>query len=218
MRSAFVVIGFQIATFEMWIGMSFVTMPPCSPFIGLGRWCFFTWLMPATSTCSSSTRVTSPRLPLSRPVITTTLSPFLILRIGFLLQGFRREGADLQESLGAQLARDRPEDARADRFEFGVEEDGGVRVEANLRAVVTAHAVARAHHDGVVDLALLDASARRGVLHRDLDHVADVRVAALRPAEHLDAHHATCTGVVGDVQYRLHLDNCCFSNFILVSG
>src|SRR6185295_5268570 len=116
-------------------------MPPCSPFIGLGRWCFFTWLMPATRTCSSSTRVTSPRLPLSRPVITTTLSPFLILRIAILyvnppLQDFRRERDDLHESLGAQLARDRPEDPRADRLELGVEEDGGVRVEAHLRPVI----------------------------------------------------------------------------------
>src|SRR5580765_4652655 len=117
------------------MGISFVTIPPCSPFIGLGRWCFFTWLMPATSTCSASTGVTSPRLPLSRPVITTTLSPFLILRITIPLQDFRRERDDFHESLGTQLARDRPEDARADRFEFGVEEHGGVRVEAHLRPV-----------------------------------------------------------------------------------
>ena len=48
-----------------------------------------------------------------------------------------------------------------------------------------------AHDDGVVDLALLDAAARDRVLDAHLDHVADVRVAALGAAEHLDAHHAT---------------------------
>src|SRR5258705_13822986 len=145
MRSAFLVTGFQIAMFDAWIGMSFVTMPPCSPFIGLGRWCFFTWLMPATSTCEASTRVTSPRLPLSRPVMTTTLSPFLILRIAFLLQDFRRERDDLHESLGAKLARDRPDDTRAVRFVFGVDEDAGVLAASNLRAVVTPPARSLAH-------------------------------------------------------------------------
>ncbi len=54
MRSAFCVTGFQIATFDTWIGISLVTMPPGWFFIGLGRVCFFTWLMPATSTCPSS--------------------------------------------------------------------------------------------------------------------------------------------------------------------
>ena len=87
----------------------------------------------------------------------------------------------------------------------------------HLGAVVAAHAVPRANDDCVVDLALLDAAAGRGVLDGDLDYVADVRIAALGPAEHLDAHHATGTGVVGDVQYRLHLDHCCFSNFIRVA-
>ena len=47
---------------------------------------------------------------------------------------------------------------------LAIEQHGGVGVEAHLGAVVAAHAVARAHHDGVVDLALLDAAARRGIL------------------------------------------------------
>ena len=45
-RSAFCVTGLNSATLEMWIGMSLSTMPPCSPFIGLGRWFFFTWFTP----------------------------------------------------------------------------------------------------------------------------------------------------------------------------
>ena len=42
-----------------------------------------------------------------------------------------------------------------------------LRVEADQRAVVAAHALARAHDDGVVDLALLHAAARRGFLDAD---------------------------------------------------
>ena len=63
-----------------------------------------------------------------------------------------------------------------------------LRVELDQRAVLAAHALGGAHDDGVVDLALLDAAARRRFLDADLDHVADAGVAALRAAEHLDAH------------------------------
>ena len=84
----------------------------------------------------------------------------------------------------AQLAGHGPEDAGADRLELVGEQHGGVAVEADQRAVRTAHAVAGAHHDRVVDLALLDLAARDRVLDADLDHVADVGIAALasRPA------------------------------------
>src|SRR6478672_4857192 len=189
-------------------------MPPGWFFIGLGFVCRFTWFTPLTITCvSSTTLATSPRLPLSRPAMTTTLSPFLILRMCSLFEleaaseDFRRQRDDLHEPLGAQLARDRSEDAGADRLELVVEQHGGVRVEANERAVIAANALAGAHDDGAVDLALLDTTTRRGFLHRNLDDVADVRVAALAAAQHLDAHHGARARVVGDVEYRLHLNH-----------
>src|SRR5665213_2285183 len=208
-RSGFCVTGFQIATFDTSIGMSFAMMPPGWFFIGLGRVWRLTWLMPLTTTCvASTTRATSPRLPLSRPAMTTTLSPFLILPIGVLsLQHFGRERHDLHEPLVAQFTRHGPEDARADRLELGVEQHGGVGVEADARAVAATHAMARAHDHGAVDLALLHAAARRRFLDADLDHVANVRIAALGTAEHLDAHHRTRARVVGDVHHRLHLDH-----------
>jgi hypothetical protein len=37
-------------------------------------------------------------------------------------------------------------------------------------------------------------------------------VAALGAAQHLDTHDSAGAGVVGDLQHRLHLDHCCFSN------
>src|SRR5689334_5684478 len=98
-------------------------MPPGWFFIGLG----FVWrrtvLTPLTITWVSSTYcATSPRLPLSLPAMTTTLSPFLILRMMIVpSEHFRRERDDLHEPLGAKLARDRPEDAGADWLELVVE-------------------------------------------------------------------------------------------------
>src|SRR6476659_9927253 len=133
--------------------------------------------------------------------MTTTLSPFLILRISLLLRRgflkhFRRERHDLHEPLAAQLARDRSEDARADRLELVVQKDGGVAVEADQRAVRATHALARAHDDGVVNLALLDLAARNRFAHGHLDDIADLRVTTLRTAEHLDAHQLACAAVV----------------------
>src|SRR5262249_57783705 len=118
--------------------------------------------------------MTVPRLPLSRPASTTTSSPFLILCMS---QHLWSERNDVHEALGAQLARDRPEDARADRLELGREQHRGVAVEADQRAVRAAHALRGAHHHGVVDLALLDAPARRRLLDAHLDEVAYGRIA-----------------------------------------
>src|SRR5262245_48860796 len=217
-RSAFLVCGLKSAMFETSIGISLSMMPPWMPFIGFGRWCFLTRLMPSTTTCPASMRrSTVPRLPLSRPAMTMTSSPFLIRSILVIssglgdLQGARQgvgpfpshpapllhpasehlgsERHDLHEPLGAQLARHRPEDPGADRLELRVEQHGGVRVEAHQRAIRTAHALRGAHDHRVVDLTLLHAPAGRGVLDAHLDHVADARVAALRAAEDLDTHH-----------------------------
>src|SRR5687768_16540876 len=205
MRSPFLVAGLNSATLETWIGRSLSTMPPVCPFIGLGRWCFFTRFTPSTTTCSASTRrITVPRLPLSRPDSTTTSSPFLIRCISKHLWGKRY---DLHEALGAQLARHRPENARADRLHLRREQHRGVVVEADERAVGAAHPLGGAHHDGVVDLALLHSSARRRFLHAHLDEIADGRVAPLRAAHHLDAHDGARARVVGDVQYGLHLNH-----------
>src|SRR5258708_38818711 len=110
-------------------------MPPVEPFIGFGLTCFLTTLTPSTTTRSSSTRcVTVPRLPLSRPVSTMTWSPLRILFMILVLcvrrlENLGRERHDLHEALGAQFTRDRPEDARADRLELGIEQDGRISVE-----------------------------------------------------------------------------------------
>src|SRR3954466_2647670 len=101
--------------------------------------------------------------------MTMTVSPLRIFTMADSLQHFGSERHDLHEALGAQLARHRPEDARADRLELRVEEHPGIGVELDHRAVGTAHAVGGPHHDSAVDLALLHAAARRSTLDADLD-------------------------------------------------
>src|SRR5690625_2100824 len=132
-----------------------------------------------------------------------TWSPFLIRFIiltlyrGWRSQYFGRERDDLHELLAAQLARDRPEDTGADRLELVVEQHRGIAVETDQRTVRTTHALGGTHDHGVVDLALLDLAARNRFLDGDLDDVADGRVAAVRTAQHLDAHQLASATVVG---------------------
>src|SRR5580698_9451277 len=89
------------------------------------------------------TRNTSPCLPLSRPLMTTTLSPFLIFSFG-ISEHFRRQRGDLQKFAGAQLAGDGPEHTRADRLVLAVDQHRRVAVEADRAAVDAADFLRRA--------------------------------------------------------------------------
>src|SRR5512133_2990827 len=132
-------------------------MPPCVPFCGLGRVWRLTMFTFSTSTFSPSTRMTVPRRPLSRPVMTTTSSPLRILFIPFpalrarCSEHFGRERDDLHELRRAQFACDRSEDTGADRLHLVREQHGGVAVEADQRTVRAAHAEGGADDHGVVD-------------------------------------------------------------------
>src|SRR5882762_5570205 len=156
-------------------------MPPVTPFIGLGRTCFFTWLMPSTVIRRSSTRAsTTPRLPLSLPAITTTSSPLRIRCIApsrIRLQHLRRQRDDLHEPLGAQLASDRPEDAGADRLVLFVDQDGRVAVEPNEAAVGPRQLALGAYDHRARHLALLHLGAGDRLADRDDDDIADRGVA-----------------------------------------
>src|SRR5262245_26477722 len=199
-RSAFFAATFQIATLEMCNGIGLSTMAAGTWRCGFGFWCFFALLMFSTVILSPSMARTVPWRPLSLPESTTTRSP---LRILFMSQHLGSERHDLHEPLGAQLARDGSEDARADRLELVGEQHGGVGVETQHRAVGTAHATLGAHHHGVVHLALLDLAARDGVLDGHLDHVADLRIAPAGTAQHLDAHQRARAAVVSGIEHCL---------------
>src|SRR3954469_7006244 len=167
--------------------------------------------------------MTLPVLPRSLPEMTMTSSSRRIFTA--MLEHLRRERHDLHEVAVAQLARDRPEDARPARVVLGVDDDRGVLVEGDVRAVVAAEGLLRAHDDGRDDLALLDRPLRVGLLDGRGDDVADERVAALRAALDADAEDLAGAGVVGDLQPCLVLDHFArsrtstrFQRFVRESG
>src|SRR5215210_6628282 len=103
--------------------------------------------------------------------MTTTSSSRRILEA--MLEDLRRQGDDLHEVAVAQLAGDGAEDAGAARVVLGVDDHGGVLVEGDVRPVLAAELLLRAHDDGLDDLALLDRALRVSLLDRRRDHVAD---------------------------------------------
>src|ERR1700692_2184644 len=136
-RSPFWVAGLKINTFETCSGASRSMIPPWTPICGFVRWCFLDILSPSTRTRSSaSTSMTAPRRPLSRPVISTTMSPLRIFFIdSFLSKNFRRQRNNLHELHVAQLARHWPENTSADRLELVGQQHGRIRVEPDQRSV-----------------------------------------------------------------------------------
>src|SRR3990170_2684526 len=196
------------------MGASFSTMPPWGS-AAEGREWRLTVLTPCTiSRCSArSTLRTSPVLPLSRPVRTTTESPFLILSFCTIpttipvLEHLGRQRDDLHVAPGPKLARHGSENARADRLAQVVDEHRRITIEADGAAIGAPDGVRRAHDHGLQDVALLDLAARDRVLDRDHDDVADRRRPAPRAAEHLDALDATGAGVVRNIEVGLRADH-----------
>src|SRR4051794_31365053 len=205
-------------TFETWMAASWVTIPPVVP----ARPPWFTTLVcrlmrftPSTITrsCSDSTAMTLPSAPLSLPAMTRTRSPFLMFRF-FLFamsEHLRSERDDSHELLLTQLPADGAEDTGATRLAVGPKDDGGVLVEANVRAVGTTALLDGPDHNGLDDVTLLDVATGDRVLHGGDDDVADSGVAPTRAAENTDAEDLLRTGVVGDLESRLLLDHRFFS-------
>src|SRR5262245_12267749 len=184
-------------------------MPPVVP-VRPPAWttlvCFLTRFTPSTTTrCSSrSTWITRPSAPLSLPAITLTVSPFLIFIACFpISEHLRRERDDLHEPLVTQLAADGAEDARAARLTVLPQDDRGVLVELDVRAVRTATLLGGADDDGLDHVALLHVAAGDGVLDRADDDVADAGVPAPGATEDPDAEDLLGPGVVGDLESRL---------------
>src|SRR5215471_15479222 len=141
-----------------------------------------------TRASTGNTRNTSPVLPLSRPAMTTTLSPFLILSFGMIIplgasQHFRRQRDDLHEPTRPQFTGYRTKDARSDRLSLTGDQYSGVHI------------------------AFFDPTARDRLFDRYDDHVAHGRCLAFRAAQHFDALHSARPGIVGDVEIGLHLDH-----------
>src|ERR671919_357378 len=177
-------------TFEASIGAEMSKTPPgwicvwpirLESFMGRGRRCRLTTFRFSTITRRrfGSASMMRPCLPRSLPDSTWTTSPFRTFIACAMSEHLRGERDDLHEVALAQLAGHGPEDACPARVVADVDDHGGVLVEADVRAVVAAEGLLRAHDDRADDLALLDRALRRGGLHRGGDDVADAGVAAL---------------------------------------
>src|SRR3546814_3317293 len=128
------------------------------------------------------------------------ISPFLIFAAAMTLQNLRRERDDLHMLLRAQFADDRAEDTGADRLSIVVDEHRRVGIEPDGRTVGAVDVLGGADDDRLVDVALLDASARSRFLHGDDDDVAHARETALRTAKPLAALDALRPRIIGDLK------------------
>src|SRR5437867_9135113 len=140
-------------TFAAKIGNSFVVTPP------FGLSCDLRIALLITFTPSMRTRSfsgytcnTLPTLPFSSPDKTTTISFFFTC----ISDNLRRERNDLRKILVAQLAGDRPKNARALRVQLLVDDHDRVVVETQIRTVWPTQFVFRAHYDAIHNFALLD--------------------------------------------------------------
>src|SRR3954447_26330754 len=153
-----------------------------------------------TRSVSGIARVILPRWPLFLPEITSTSSPVLTCIVHLLnatsvrrgcsgvlaslpslhldptpcaLQRLRRQRHDLHERFVAELAGNWPKDAGAPRIAVRPDQDGGIVVETNMRAVSTAIFFGCPDDDRTDNLAFLGVAAGIGILDRCDDHIAD---------------------------------------------
>src|SRR2546427_9792984 len=150
-----------------------------------------------------------PRSPLTRlprylPAMMATVSP---RRTWLMSDDLRRERDDLRELPLAELARDRAEDARADRILVRLEEHDRVAVEADVRAVLASDLLHRPDHHRASDLALLHGPVGRRFLHGHDHGGPQGRVALVGATHHADALHPLGPRVVRHVEHRPRLDH-----------
>src|SRR5262245_7044079 len=211
-------------TLEMEIGDSCSAIPPLMLRCGFGRTFFFTIITCSTSTLPlpGNTRSTRPCLPLSRPVITFTVSLRLMSTLlcmvclqlfssgavlhlppgflPFLLEHLRRQRNDLQKLLFAQLARHRTKDACTDRLARLVDQHGGVLVKADVGAVTAEVLPALAHDHALDHRTFFGGSVRRGLFDGSRDYVTQAGVQAGVPAQRQDHLQPARAAIVGHIK------------------
>src|SRR5512147_653461 len=124
-----------------------------------------------------------------------------------MLQDLRRERDDLHVPLLAQLAGDGPEDPGGPRLAVVGDEDGGVLVEPDVRAVLAPGLLGRPDDDRLGHVALLHLAGGDGVLDGHHHDVAQAGIAALAAAQHADDERAPGARVVRDPENRFLLDH-----------
>ena len=117
----------------------------------------------------------------------------------------------------AQLAGDRPKDARPPRVIAGGDNDRSVLIEPDVAAVGPSVFFRGAHDDCRDHLALLDGAVRRGLLTEALMRSPTLAQRWLGAAHHADTHNLLGAGVVGDFEPRLWHESWLFSSSVCVA-
>src|SRR5580704_6889914 len=195
-------------TFEVSIGVSRLSRPPCGLF-GWPRFtCLKTRLTPSTSNCLPplTTCVTRCGVRLAwSPPITTTMSPRLIF-MG-VLNDLAGQAQDFGEFAVSKLAGHRAKDTGPARVPLVVDQDDRIAIEPDVAAVLPSRRGPHADDHAFGHCAFLDGRARNGLLNRDDDDVAQTGCPPLGTAQHLDAPGGFGAGVIGDIDDGLHLDH-----------
>lgn len=116
-----------------------------------------------------------------------------------ILNDFRRKRDDALKTFLSELARNRSEDAAADRrvFLLGLgDNDNSVLVKANIRAILATERLALADNHRFQNILLLDRLSGFGALNGQDDDIADLGVAFLGSAEHFENSADLGAGVV----------------------
>src|ERR1700693_2251608 len=138
-------------TFEVSIGVSRLSRPPCG-LLGWPRFtCLKTRLTPSTSSCLPPLRTWVTRCGVRlawSPPMTTTMSPRLIFMTSFLrctrslrvdcrrLNDLAGQAQDFCEFAVAEFASHRAENASSARIALVVDQDDGVTIEPDVAAIL----------------------------------------------------------------------------------
>src|SRR5258706_4865758 len=123
------------------------------------------------------------------------------------LNNLRRKRNNLHELRVAQLAGHRSEHARAHRFPHFVDQNGGIRIEADVGAILAPGFFPHPNDYAADHFTLLDSRFRRGFLHAGGDDVAQARAQSQVAAARQDAHQLARAAVVGHLEHCPHPDH-----------
>src|SRR5450830_687724 len=123
------------------------------------------------------------------------------------LQDFRCQGHDFHELLSTQFACDRSKNTGTDRFQLGVQQNGGIAVELHQGTVLAANTFSGAHNHGVINFTFFDTATWRSNLNGYLDHIANASITALGAAQYIDAHYFFGTGIVSHFEPAFSLNH-----------
>ena len=122
------------------------------------------------------------------------------------LQHLRSEGNDFHKIRIAEFTSDGAEDTSTARGFIVFNEDGGIFVEADIRAVRAAQAFFRTNDNGFNDVAFFNLSAGVSGFNAGNDDIADFGVTTEGAAEYADTHKRFCAGIISDVEHGLLLN------------